>query len=266
MAGAVVARNARDAYVYEIRVDGVARYIGKGRGGRAWSHEPIARRLLNPARGTRKLRRSVFYGNLSAAIAAGQQIDVRIIRDALTDEEAYRLEAEAIEDAPLFQLWNVSAGGAGLTSERLREIMSAPETREKISASVKKAWSRSPERRGARFAADGSRDAQSQMALDKCSDPDYRARQSAARSVSRPSRRGVKVPALSLPAKERWATPEFRDRATEAIRAACSGQNRRAAISDRLKKAWADPESRAKRLEGMRLARQKRRDAAAESA
>jgi len=96
-------------YVYEIRVDGVVRYIGKGRDGRMYSHMIEAQRTAN--------KRGVKIANLSphfrkmlvSAIRRGAKIEEKIVTANLTDDAAYALERRTIgtlhKNHP-GQLWN----------------------------------------------------------------------------------------------------------------------------------------------------------------
>jgi hypothetical protein len=96
-------------YIYAIIVDGVVRYIGKGRNGRMYTHLIEARRTsarcpadtahLSPRR----------HRKLVEAIRAGSQIIETVITSGLTDRAAYRLESRMIGEFHKFragQLWN----------------------------------------------------------------------------------------------------------------------------------------------------------------
>jgi hypothetical protein len=86
----------RQCYVYEIRIDGVVRYIGKGRNGRIYSHLIDAKRTAS--------RSEVKIGNLSphfrkmlvSAVRRGLNIAEVIVASNLTDGEAYTIEQEMI--------------------------------------------------------------------------------------------------------------------------------------------------------------------------
>jgi hypothetical protein len=248
------------AYVYEIAVAGVVRYIGKGRGNRAESHLSIARRLNRKMAVGAKVRRSRFYKLLSEALAAGEPIEVRYATVGLSDEVAFDMERDAIRAAPFGQLWNSALGGEGQDAEYLRSLMTE-ERREFHRQQAKAAWARNPDRKQARFAEDGAREEQSRMLKEKWADPEYRAMQRAARSKARPSRQGAKVPALSSPAKARWADPDFKARASSAIREAVSRRTpeERAATAAKLAAIRASPEYRARLSEGLRAAHARRR-------
>ena len=75
----------RQCYVYEIRIDGVVRYIGKGRNGRIYSHLIDAKRTAS--------RSDVKIGNLSphfrkmlvSAVRRGSNIAEMMVASNLTD-------------------------------------------------------------------------------------------------------------------------------------------------------------------------------------
>ena len=99
----------RQCYVYEIRIDGVVRYIGKGRNGRIYSHLIDAKRTAS--------RSEVKIGNLSphfrkmlvSAVRRGLNIAEIMVASNLTDGEAYTIEQEMIGNYHkryAGQLWN----------------------------------------------------------------------------------------------------------------------------------------------------------------
>ena len=96
-------------YVYEIRVDGVVRYIGKGRNGRIYSHMIEAQRTASKP-GVKIANLSPhFRKRLVSAIRRGARIKEKIITADLTDDAAYALERHMIgsfhKNHP-GQLWN----------------------------------------------------------------------------------------------------------------------------------------------------------------
>ena len=96
-------------YVYEIRVDGVVRYIGKGRNGRMYSHMIEAQRTANKP-GVKIANLSPYFRKmLVRAIRRGAKIEEKIAADNLTDQEAYTLERQMIGNLHKHhagQLWN----------------------------------------------------------------------------------------------------------------------------------------------------------------
>ena len=97
------------AYVYEVRVDGVVRYIGKGRNGRVYSHLIDAKRTAT--RPGVKIRNvwPFFRQQLVRAVRRGAKIQEKIVAANLTDSEAYRIEGQMIgkfHKRRSGQLWN----------------------------------------------------------------------------------------------------------------------------------------------------------------
>jgi hypothetical protein len=99
----------RQCYVYEIRVDGVVRYIGKGRNGRIYSHLIDARRTASrPGVKIRNLSPH-FRKMLVSAVRRGLIIAEKMVAPNLTDGEAYNVEQEMIGNYHkqyAGQLWN----------------------------------------------------------------------------------------------------------------------------------------------------------------
>jgi hypothetical protein len=99
----------RQCYVYEIRIDGVVRYIGKGRNGRIYSHLIDAKRTAS--RPDVKISNLFphFRKMLVLAVRRGSNIAEKIIASNLTDGEAYRIEWQMIRNyhkRHAGQLWN----------------------------------------------------------------------------------------------------------------------------------------------------------------
>ena len=97
------------AYVYQIRVDGVVRYIGKGRNGRVYSHLIDAKRTAT--RPGVKIRNvwPFFRQQLVRAVRRGAKIQEKIVAANLTDSEAYQIEGQMIgklHKQHSGQLWN----------------------------------------------------------------------------------------------------------------------------------------------------------------
>jgi LEM-3-like GIY-YIG domain len=99
----------RQCYVYEIRIDGVVRYVGKGRNGRIYSHLIDAKRTAS--------RSDVKISNLSphfrkmlvSAVRRGSNIVEKMVASNITDGEAYTMERQMIGNyhkRHAGQLWN----------------------------------------------------------------------------------------------------------------------------------------------------------------
>src|SRR4051812_17859184 len=86
----------RRCYVYEIRVDGVIRYIGKGCNDRIYSHLIEARRTAGRSEVKVRNLSPHFRKMLVSAVRRGAIITETIIRSKLTDAEAYVLEWKMI--------------------------------------------------------------------------------------------------------------------------------------------------------------------------
>jgi hypothetical protein len=99
----------RRCYVYEIRVDGVVRYIGKGCHDRIYSHLIEGKRTASrPGVKIRNLSPH-FRKMLVSAVRRGLNITEKIISSKLTDAEAYKMEWQMIWDyhkRHAGQLWN----------------------------------------------------------------------------------------------------------------------------------------------------------------
>lgn len=90
-------------YVYEHinRTTGEVFYVGKGCGARAWSRS----------------NRNRHWKYIEAAHGRV----VRLIAAYLTEEEAFRIEAETIASYPVGQLATYTAGGSGISGYRHTE-------------------------------------------------------------------------------------------------------------------------------------------------
>jgi hypothetical protein len=106
---AVQQKTTIGSYIYAIVVDGVVRYIGKGRNGRMYTHLIEAKRTSArcPAKTAHLYPR--LHRKLVEKVRAKSQIIETVIRSGLTDQAAYRLESRMIGEFHKFragQLWN----------------------------------------------------------------------------------------------------------------------------------------------------------------
>ena len=102
--------NPKSCYVYQIHVDGVLRYIGKGTDDRMYAHMKEVRQRL-----TRKFKLRnvypIFQRKLTEAVMHGAKVEEITIADNLTPKQAYELEyrhlKKMVYDGKRGQLWNV---------------------------------------------------------------------------------------------------------------------------------------------------------------
>lgn len=108
-------------YVYAIVVDGVVRYIGKGKGRRAYEHLAAARRISEGIVPSRPLR---VHRELAKHLHCN--IEIVLLHEGLEESDAF--DRERAEIASRRQdLWNAVAGGAGVSGLRF-----SPETIERL--------------------------------------------------------------------------------------------------------------------------------------
>ena len=97
-------------YVYTITVDGVVRYIGKGKGLRLYSHMKEVRSRLNRDYRLQNIG-SRLQQNLTKAVLSGAKVIERVQVDNLTETAAYKLEYDKLREYVFAgkrdQLWNV---------------------------------------------------------------------------------------------------------------------------------------------------------------
>jgi hypothetical protein len=99
----------RSAYVYAIVVDGVVRYIGKGRDARMYAHLVEAKRSAARCRARTTQLSPRMHRRLVEAVRSGAEIKERIIVGGLTNRQAIRIESRLSAEFHKFhtdQLWN----------------------------------------------------------------------------------------------------------------------------------------------------------------
>src|SRR5207248_4763027 len=84
-------------YVYTITVDGVVRYIGKGKGLRLYSHMKEVRSRLNRDYRLQNIG-SRLQQNLTKAVLSGAKVIERVLVDNLTETAAYKLEYDKLRE------------------------------------------------------------------------------------------------------------------------------------------------------------------------
>lgn len=209
-----------DCYVYGIFVDGVLRYIGKGRGSRVFQHLKVVKASVDRVvRGKKPVARFSkhrhFYSRLAAALQDGAAIEERLITIGLSDEEAYAEEMQAISAQSPGVLWNVLDGGIGTTS-----------------AAQKAMWTEERKRR------------RSALMKGKWADPDFAQRVRAAKV------RPEVVAKQRETALRNWTDPQYRQR----TKIATDDPAVRLKISNRAKAQHADPVISARMYEANRQA------------
>jgi hypothetical protein len=109
-AGRAVRREATTgSYIYAIIVDGVVRYIGKGRNGRMYTHLIEAKRTSARCPATTAHLSPRMHRKLVETVRAGSQITETVITSGLSDRATYQLESGMIGEFHKLrpgQLWN----------------------------------------------------------------------------------------------------------------------------------------------------------------
>jgi hypothetical protein len=109
-AGRAVRREATTgSYIYAIIVDGVVRYIGKGRNGRMYTHLIEAKRTSARCPANTAHLSPRMHRKLVETVRAGSQITETVITSCLSDWATYQLESRMISEFHKFrpgQLWN----------------------------------------------------------------------------------------------------------------------------------------------------------------
>ena len=103
-------------YVYEVIVDDLVRYVGKGTGRRFKNHISTAKRYERYLHEGRQITVAPFYENLLIELGRGSEVTYRIVAQFSTDQEALAKEIEHIASFQEGQLWNDGPGGNGGTS------------------------------------------------------------------------------------------------------------------------------------------------------
>jgi hypothetical protein len=274
VAKSIVFEKPRGAYVYCILVDGVERYIGKGRGSRAVQHLWNSASIIRRRDRGEKVRASKFQNFLIAAIGLGGIASISIIIDGLSDEEAYAKEIEEIALRGRDILWNQMPGGRGFTSKKARELWTE-EHRLAMSAHSLKHWEDAGRRqRQSEWAkrinetrwAEGSegRRVQSEKAKARTRTSEGRAMQSRkAKSMWTEEFRLKRSAEVAEQSRQRWANPDERDRAKATVKARWADGDLREVQPAAMKRKWADPEWRSAQIAAFRDPEVRRRNSEA---
>lgn len=283
-------------YVYAVLVDGVTRYIGKGRGQRAFDHARIAAKHNDRRACGERVRTTRFYCKLAAAIRDGRLIEVVILATFETDQDAFAVERELISEIGPEHLWNDRQGGEGFTSadslrmwssqefrrahaERTREALGKPDVKRRKSRSAAESW-RDPEMRERRITGmdrtrwDPEIMERRSRAVAESWRGDAEARKRRLRGIHNLS--GDALESKRQKIRASWQDPDTRARRIQSIReknaspegfeARSRGSRKRWAdpayrekLSAARKANWADPETRERILKGRREAKERRR-------
>lgn len=232
-------RRKKLCYVYEYRMDGVVRYVGKGTGNRDQIHLAIAAQL-NARRARGEMVRSLrWYNELAKALRAGRTIEIVHVADGLTDMEAFALEAKIITDHGRSDLgsgalYNAADGGQGFTSKDSQRMWSDLSFRKRQRQAVVE-WHAKPDVKRRRAIAHKAAMARpevrariSETSKITKSDPEYRAR-------------------ASYHSKQLWLDVTLREQIRESMRRALSSPEARRLKSEAAKLACARPETRARK-------------------
>lgn len=271
----LIHKNLVGAYVYAIYVDGIVRYIGKGRRYRMIDHMRFAREIIRRRAAGEKVRANRVYNKLAKAIVTGAEIKPLVIVCGLSDADAFERERLEIAAAPAGQLWNLKEGGAAGDPALMRALWADPDHRRRFSEAIgegkrkphfresarqtaQKHWN-DPEYRAEKIAqhkafwADPKNRAERCLLLKKVwDDPVKTARKSAlVKSQWSPERRA----AQRVRTKALWADPEFKARTLAKLIAAKRTPENSALVSARMKQLWADPGFRQKQITLIRMAK-----------
>lgn len=234
------------AYIYVLVVDGVHRYVGKGRRFRVKEHFRVARDANERRARGEKVKVQLVHNKLAKAIRTGSQTGYRILDQGLSDDDAYRLEIAIIASYPLGQLWNVHRGGRGGDADMMRRLWSDPEFRERTIAAAREGRKNPDYIQRART-----------LAHEKWSDDEYRERWLAQhRSVWDDPVLAAERRALL---KKVWADPDLSAKKRALVKSQWTPE-RKAAMAENRRAAWADPEFKARATASIRASKSKLKD------
>jgi hypothetical protein len=178
-------------YVYAILVDGVIRYIGKGRKKRFSDHLKVAISINEKRSGGKKVRALHFHNKLAKALLEGANVTHQVLEYFSTDEEAFA--EEICQISSLEGLWNVADGGKGQTSGMMKKIWQRHEYIKQQMTNLQnmKAKSNTPEQRKKvstiiieRNKSKDGRQATIDSNKKRWADPEYKARVTASMSAA----------------------------------------------------------------------------------
>jgi hypothetical protein len=229
------------AYVYFLKVDGVVRYVGKGRRYRALEHFRNARDVNERRAKGEKIKAMRVTNSVAKAMRLGRKIEIQVLSSGMNDAEAYLLEMETIASFPKEQLCNIHKGGSGGDADMMRSFWSDPIQREKFRSGIARGHLDPAYRERARATTNGL-----------WSDPEFRKSWMAShRSIWDDPKRAAERRALL---KKVWSCPEKTARKSALVKSQWTPE-RKAAMSENRRKAWSDPEFKRRASESIRKSR-----------
>lgn len=217
------------AYVYALLVDGVVRYVGKGRRYRVTEHFRWAREINRRRAAGEKLKALPVHNRLAKALRTGAVLSYQIIAFGLDDAAAYQREKEEIAAIGVDNLWNVTRGGDGLDGTLIRALWKDESFRARLMATRRARMYENPE----------FQQRQRENAVKQWADPEAKARfQKKHRELWDNPELAAERRALL---KKVWADPARSARKSELVRSQWTPE-RRAAMSENRRRAWSDPE------------------------
>lgn len=233
-------------YVYQILVDGIVRYIGKGSGGRIHHHVKFAKRLIKNRKTGKKIWARKFYNQLAKAIKNGSEILEEFVIKNVSEKKAFAREIVEIVKYPEGQLWNTLNGGPGNSSEYTTELWKDPIFRAKQAVTME-----------ARI--DEAREDVARARTIRWEDPKQRKLQSEIGKVNyvaivtfrknNPSFASEMTTSLwkdeifrakvTKAQQERYAKPGSKIKLSKSMKLVWADQERRVRVSEKLKAFWA---------------------------
>lgn len=237
-----------NAYVYIYKDDtGVPRYVGKGRGSRITDHITLA---TAHNEGRRLERATHFTRWLAKCIRLGKVFSYEIHTNNLSDDAAFKLEAELIARLGRSRkggtLYNTTAGGDGFTSEDAKEIAARPDVKRKKQEALE------------RNLADPKFRAKLSQATKESNGRPHRreqAREKATAEWKKEERRA----AAAQRARELWADPAWSAKRRKELEERNRSEGSKAKSSEIAKRLWADPAFRSKVSEAITKMNARRR-------
>lgn len=242
MAAPLIHRQLVGAYVYAITVNGIVRYIGKGRRYRVLEHSRVARVINRRRANGERVKALPFHNKLAKAIRNGATISYKIIVQGLSDKDAYEREAAEIAAASPGALWNIKAGGEGGDGELMRRMWADLDYRARTLAGQEASRD------------EGFRQRQREAANAQWADADFRKRWlEQHRSLWDDPDKAEQRRSLL---KKVWDDPGKTERKRALVKSQWTPE-RRAAHAENRRLAWANQEFKARASASIRASKQK---------